>query len=212
MDATLLFFSALTAALFAVIGLVSVALNRRRGEPPRRAARVLSLAAVLLFAALVAAVLIGGLFYPYFLPEPVAPSSPPPKQWRTVLVFAYDAKRDTDPDGNILCSDAGLVALRRDVPSTTDAIGDAVREQLGGGLSGNESAAGLTTELPSTGVQLMSADLSDGVLTLTLADPYSRTGGGSCRVSIMRAQLEAAARQFPSVRQVHILPEEAFQP
>ncbi len=212
MDSAFPLLAVVTAVALGVILVVQRLLRRGGGRAQRSVVRFVAVAGAQAIAALATAVLAGALLYPYFLPEPAPPTAAPAKQWRTVLVYAYDAKRDTDPAGNIQCSDAGLVALRRDVPSTTDAFGDAVREQLRGQLSGNEAAAGLATEFPLSGVELESAELTDGTLTMTFADPYSLTGGGSCRVSIMRAQLEASAKQFPQVREVRILPEELFQP
>jgi spore germination protein GerM len=68
------------------------------------------------------------------------------------------------------------------------------------------------TEFPLTGVTLTSASLSNGILTLTFNDPQNRTSGGSCRVSVLRAQIEATAKQFGGVNSVRFMPANLFQP
>jgi hypothetical protein len=131
---------------------------------------------------------------------------------RTISLYFYDASRDTDAAGNLLCSSQGLVAVTRSIPLTTTPIQDAVRELLKGELASDERAKGITTEYPLPGLSLVAASLRDGVLTLTLADPQGNTVGGSCRVGILRAQIEATAKQFGGVREVRFVPEELFQP
>lgn len=120
-------------------------------------------------------------------------------QTRTIKLYKYDEARDKDASGNVLCSAKGLVAVDRTVPLTNTPIQDAVKEWL--------------REEPSlAGVSLTSASLSGGVLTLTFNDPQNKTGGGSCRVSILRAQIEATAKQFGGVNSVRMMPNEVFQP
>lgn len=177
--------------------------SRRRSLSPRS-----QLAVVLVMAAAVAATIA------LDRAEPIAPPSRGSRQleYRDVLVYQYVAALDEDEAGNVLCSSAGLVPLRRSVVRTENAPADAVRELLAGQLTDAERARGLTTEFPLPGVTLVSADLESGLLTLAIEDRYSRTSGGSCRASILRAQVEATARQFREVQQVVILPEDLFQP
>lgn len=137
---------------------------------------------------------------------------PQPPEYRTVLLYHYSASADVDSSGNVLCGSAGLVPVQRRVVRTDNAAADAVRELLAGQLTNAERARGLTTEFPLPGVTLVSADLESGLLTLAIEDRYSRTSGGACRASILRAQVEATARQFREVQQVVILPEDLFQP
>lgn len=60
--------------------------------------------------------------------------------------------------------------------------------------------------------------LKNGVLTLTMNNRFGYlVGGGSCKVAAVRAELEAVAKQFPSVKSVVIqeegkTPEETLQP
>ena len=123
---------------------------------------------------------------------------------RPVLLYYYNQANDMDGEGNIMCSRAGLEAVERNVPSGENYIEDTLELFWGGG--------GLSKEYPLAGVELLDSRLVDGTLIITLTDPQNSTGGGSCRVSILRMQLEATAEQFPEVESVEIRPEELFQP
>ena len=120
-------------------------------------------------------------------------------QTRTIKLYKYDETKDKDASGNILCSAKGLVAVERTIPLTNTPIQDAVK-------------ALLREESSLSSVSLTSASLSGGVLTLTFSDPQNQTGGGSCRVSVLRAQIEATAKQFAGVNSVRIMPNTVFQP
>lgn len=129
--------------------------------------------------------------------------------WPTYMYF-YNPTLDTDDTGTILCSEKGLVRVPRLIQDASPEL--AVRELLMGKLLDDERRAGMTTEFPLEGVSLASADLDDGILTLTFDDPNNKTSGGSCRVSVLRAQIEATAKQFDDVREVKIMPESVLQP
>lgn len=132
-------------------------------------------------------------------------------QTRDIKLYFYDNQRDRDESGNILCSAKGLVPVNRSIPLTVTPIQDTVKKLL----EGPDSVEKLTTpgtEFPLVGVTLTSASLSNGILTLTFNDPENKTGGGSCRVNILRAQIEATAKQFDVVKEVRLLPEGLFQP
>lgn len=134
-------------------------------------------------------------------------------QERAVSLYYYNPNRDKDADGNILCSDKGLVPVNRTLPVTSTPIQDAVRALLRGELTPAERAGGVTTEFPLAGVTLDGASLSSGgTLTLSINDPQNRTSGGSCRVQVLRSQVEATAKQFAAVRTVTFSPETIFQP
>ena len=79
-------------------------------------------------------------------------------------------------------------------------------------LTEADRGAGLTSEFPLAGVSLIDLALRNGNLIVKLADPNNKTSGGSCRVSILRQQLEAVVRQFPEVKTVNFQPAELFQP
>ena len=133
-----------------------------------------------------------------------------PKQ--AVKLYYYNPNNDKDASGNIMCSQQGLIAVQRQIPVTVTPIQDAIRLLLLGGLTQSELASGLTTEFSLSGVELVGASLKNGVLTLEFKDPLNKTSGGSCRISILWAQVEATAKQFPGVKSVRFIPEELFQP
>lgn len=140
----------------------------------------------------------------------------PATQTRTVKLFFYNDNLDKDASGNILCSAKGLVTVNRTIPFTNTPIQDAVRELLKGPTQAEKAAAPNSatpeSEFPLAGVALTSASLSQGVLTLTFADPQNKTSGGSCRVNVLRAQIEATAKQFGGVTSVRFQPSSVFQP
>jgi len=130
---------------------------------------------------------------------------------RKVNLYFYNENKDKNPAGQVLCSAQGLVPLERQIPLTISPIQDAVKELLKGPTSA-ERAQVSGTEFPLAGVTLQGASLSGGALTLTFSDPQNKTGGGSCRVSILRAQIEATAKQFGGVNSVRFAPSSLFQP
>ncbi|MDO8471150.1 MAG: Gmad2 immunoglobulin-like domain-containing protein [bacterium] len=132
-------------------------------------------------------------------------------QTRDIKLYFYDNQRDRDESGNLLCSTKGLVPVNRSIPFTVTPIQDTVKELL----KGPDSVERLTTpgtEFPLVGLTLTSASLSNGVLILTFNDPENKTGGGACRVNILRAQIEATAKQFNVVKEVRFVPDGLFQP
>jgi hypothetical protein len=131
---------------------------------------------------------------------------------QVVQLFYYNPQRDQDASGNVQCSSTGLAAVNRTVSSSADIIANTVRLLLQGQLTQIERSSGITTEFPLPGVTLERAELADGILSLIFSDPLNRTGGGSCRVGILWAQIKATAKQFPGVVEVKFLPEELFQP
>lgn len=132
-----------------------------------------------------------------------------------VSLYYYNPELDLDSTGNIQCSSAGLVPVQRAITGSESGmplIAWTVRFLLEGDLTAEERAAGITTEFPLEGLELLNVGLESGVLTLTFADPEHRTSGGACRAGILWAQIEATAKQFPSVEQVKFSPEDLFQP
>ena len=133
------------------------------------------------------------------------------KETRTIQLYYYDAARDQGP-GGAQCTRAGLVAVPRTLPRTLTPLRDSIVELMQGRLTEAERAQGLITEFPLAGVTLKNITLVDGVATLTFDDPQGSTSGGSCRVGILWHQIEATAKQFPTVQSVRFLPEDLFQP
>ena len=129
-----------------------------------------------------------------------------------VKIYYYSEERDRDEEGNIQCSKEGLVAVDRTIPPTQTPLKDSIELLIKGELIASETERGITTEFPLAGVVLKSASITNGVATLTFDDPQNKTSGGSCRVSVLWAQIEATAKQFPAVQTVRFMPEEVFQP
>ncbi len=131
---------------------------------------------------------------------------------RMVKLYYYNSSRDQDEQGNIQCSHQGLVAVERKIPISKSPIKDTLELFLSSPLTEADREAGLTSEFPLAGVSLIDLALRDGDLIVKLTDPNNKTSGGSCRVSILRQQLEAVVRQFPEVKTVDFQPAELFQP
>ena len=131
---------------------------------------------------------------------------------RLVKLYYYKEANDKDTSGNILCSTKGLEIVERNIPFTNTPIQDAVKALIKGELNSSERSSGLSTEFPLTGLALQSASINNKVLTLTFSDPQNKTTGGSCRVSILRAQIDATGRQFGGVNEVRFAPSGVFEP
>jgi len=104
-----------------------------------------------------------------------------------VLLYYYNPELDEDSTGNIQCSEAGLVAVMRELPASVEGealIGGTIRLLISGELSNEERAQGVTTEFPLEGLKLTDVRLDGGVLTLTFDDPNFRTSGGACRSGV----------------------------
>lgn len=131
---------------------------------------------------------------------------------QSVSLYYYNSSKDEDKSGNVLCSKQGLVSVTRDIAQTSNIIEDTIKLLLKGKLTEAERKLGVTTEFPLAGLELKDGSLDNGVLTLTFNDPQNKTNGGSCRVSVLRDQIEETAKQFPEVKSVKIMPETIFQP
>ncbi|KKT74127.1 MAG: hypothetical protein UY07_C0030G0004 [Parcubacteria group bacterium GW2011_GWA1_47_8] len=134
-------------------------------------------------------------------------------QNRTVKLYYYDASKDRDSKGVVLCSRQGLVAVERRIPATMTPLQDAVKLLIQGKLTPEEKSAGISTEYPLSGLVLMGAT-RNGTTTLTLAfsDPEHKTSGGVCRANVLWYQIEATAKQFPGMPEIKFAPKELFHP
>lgn len=130
---------------------------------------------------------------------------------RDITLYYYNPALDQG-EGGAQCSRNGLVAVQRTIPRTQSPLRDALTLLLKGELTEAERARGITTEYPLDGVSLKNVTIQNGVATITLDDPEGKTGGGACRAGVLWFQIEATAKQFPSVESVRFLPEELFQP
>ena len=129
-----------------------------------------------------------------------------------VKIYYYNALLDQDEMGNLKCSPAGLRSVNREISLSENPIEATINLLIKGGLTPAEIEAGLSTEYPLPGFTLESAELDNGFLSLTFSDPENRTIGGSCRVSVLRSQIEKTAKQFPEVKEVQFFPPDLFQP
>ena len=136
----------------------------------------------------------------------------PTKNLKSIYLYYYNPENDRDENGNLMCSEKGLVGLSRNLPENNEIILNTINLLLKGDLTDSEKSAGLSSEFPLPGVAIKSLKNINGVVNLELEDPQNKTSGGSCRVNIMRAQIEKTIRQFSGVNQVKIIPDEIFQP
>lgn len=130
----------------------------------------------------------------------------------SIRLYYYNAQKDRDASGNSMCSRDGLEYVERRISKTSMPLTEALSLLMRGEISVEEKARGITSEFPLVGVTLKSAVINNGIATLVFDDPQNTTVGGSCRTAILWAQIEATARQFPTVTEVRFLPEELFQP
>lgn len=131
---------------------------------------------------------------------------------REVTLYYYNQTKDKDANGNILCSVKGLVGVRRKIDQTSSPLSDTMRLFLKGELTETEKNRGITTEYPLLGVSLKKVTINpNGLTTFSLVDPNNKTSGGACRVSILKEQFEATARQFPTVKNIQYTTA-VFQP
>ena len=126
-----------------------------------------------------------------------------------VTLFYYNQKSDS----TFQCLESAILPVEREIPVTETPVRDTINLLTQGKITNSEKDLGFTTEFPLEGFSLKSAVLrSGGVLTLEFNDAMNKTSGGSCRVNLLRWQVEKTALQFPTVKTVKMLPESLFQP
>lgn len=127
-----------------------------------------------------------------------------------IVLYYYDRVGDVEANGNVMCSE--LASVQRDISAGDDLITETIQLLIKGDITAEEKNRGISTEFPLSGFYLKSSSLKNGELTLVFADPENKTVGGSCRVGLLRSQIETTVKQFSEVKSVKILPEELFQP
>jgi plasmid maintenance system killer protein len=125
-----------------------------------------------------------------------------------VQLFYYNQLEDK----SVECGQDYVLPVEREIDSTQTPIQDTINLLIKGELTQAEKDMGFTTEFPNKDFKLLSANLKDGVLSLEFTEVPGFTTGGSCRVSILTAQIIKTAKQFPGVDNVILLPESIFQP
>jgi len=152
----------------------------------------------------------------FFTTRSSKPSSPavalPHSSTQTITLYYYSSTLDQDESGNILCSEKGLVGVKRKISDSKKIIDDTIRLLIKGQLTSDEKNQGITTEFPLPNFEFIQSDLQDNILTITFKDPLFKTSGGACRVQILQQQIVATAKQFNEVSQVIFEPNDLFQP
>lgn len=145
-------------------------------------------------------------------PDPVPGNGDSSEQ--TVRVYFYNESEDVDETGNIACSPDAVQFVERTVPADTyeDNPVEIVLEELFEGPTGAEQERGFSSEFPLDRVEVESIEVSDGEAVVTLSDPENATSGGSCRVTLLRAQVEKTIQDAAGTEEVVLQPETLFQP
>ncbi|MGE5392418.1 MAG: GerMN domain-containing protein [Candidatus Saccharibacteria bacterium] len=122
---------------------------------------------------------------------------------RSVTLYYYNAKNDRAANAdNPSCDRAYVLPVTRQIPVSETPIQDTINLLIKGELTALEKSAGFTTEFPNANLKLLGADLKSGTLTLDFTEVPGFTDGGSCRISLLQAQIEKTAKQFPEVKEV----------
>lgn len=129
-----------------------------------------------------------------------------------IQLYYYNSKRDEEISKNILCSPDAILPVEREIPVSQTPVQDAINLLLKGIITQAEKDAGFAPMFPLEKVSLVNANLENGTLTLKFDDPLDKTGGGSCRVSLLWNQIVKTAKQFKEVQTVRFIPEVLFQP
>ena len=129
-----------------------------------------------------------------------------------VNLYYYNELLDRLMNGEVLCDTEAVIPVGRTIPNSQSSINDVIRLLIRGELTKAEEDLGFRTEFPGRELQFLGARLEDGVLYLKFSDPSGFTSGGSCRVNLLRAQIEKTALQFEMVESVVFEPEDIFQP
>lgn len=119
-------------------------------------------------------------------------------QAATMPVKVYFSNSKLDPEFN--CEK--VFPVTRTVRQT-DGVARAALQELFKIPSAIEKAAGYTTNL-NTGVQINSLTIENGVAKADFNEQLQKGVGGSCRVTAIRAQIEATLKQFPTIKSVVI--------
>lgn len=132
-------------------------------------------------------------------------------QPKEVSLYYYNEENDKNPEGKPECSPEAVKPIKRIIPAKNP-IKETIRLLLEGDIRENEAENGFTTEFPHGDFRLKEVKKEDGTLTITFPDVPGFTSGGSCRVTLLSAQITKTAMQFPEIEDVRFEPETLFQP
>lgn len=131
---------------------------------------------------------------------------------QTYQLFFYNETIDKNlNNGSIQCDPQSVVPVTR-TTSNTPSVEEILKLLINGGPLPEEQVQGFSSEFPHQGFHIINMDFKDGILNITFNELPGFTSGGSCRVSLLRYQIEKTALQFPEIKEVNILPENIFQP
>jgi len=130
----------------------------------------------------------------------------------SINLYYYNELLDRLMNDEVICDTGAVIPVQRTIPYSQSPINDALRLLLRGELTKAEEDLGFKTEFPGRELQFLGARLENGVLFLKFSDPAGFTSGGSCRVNLLKAQIEKTALQFDSVSSVEFEPIDLFQP
>jgi hypothetical protein len=134
----------------------------------------------------------------------------------TLKFYVFDLAKDPD----VMECQAPTFVLRN-LPKTSTPLTDGITYLMHSlKLTEAEKAAGLKNYFEDAdhldkldGLSLKSANIVSNLATLTFEDLESFTSGGTCWSGILLSQVESTAKQFPTVGEVKIMPENSlFQP
>ena len=131
---------------------------------------------------------------------------------RKIQLYYYNQKRDKEIADYIPCSPEAVLPVYREIFLNQTPVQDTINLLLQGNITQEEKEAGFSPIFPLEGVKLVGANLKNGTLTLEFEDPFNKTGGGSCMVRLLWAQIEKTAKQFSEIDEVKFTPEWLFQP
>lgn len=124
-----------------------------------------------------------------------------------IKLFYYNTNYDPKFD----CLTSAVVPVEREIPKTESQIQDAINLLIKGEITAEEKLAGFMSEFPHSNFKLLDTNLENGALTLSFTEISGFTTGGSCRISILSAQIIKTAEQFNEVEKVIFSPVELFQ-
>lgn len=129
--------------------------------------------------------------------------------YKKVNIYFYNPSLDSGL-GGVECSEKGLVKAHRWVKKD-NLLSNTIIELLKG-PNQKEKQKGFTSEFPIPGLSLLKIETLDNELSVYFDDKSNKTSGGSCRVSILRLQIEKTLKENSGINNIKIKPEEIFQP
>lgn len=131
---------------------------------------------------------------------------------QSIKLYYYNEIEDKKINPHISCSEEFVLPVERKVFLSKTPIKDTINLLLQGIILENEKKLGFSSEFPLESFELVGTNLKNGILVLEFSDSSNKTNGGSCRVNLLRQQIEKTVKQFEEVKEVRFLPETLFQP